>query len=80
MGAAIAAGLYVLTGIPLPVVLGLLSGGVTNTPSLAAGQEMLRTLGAPAPSPRGPTRQPPLPGGGLRPTRAPPPGQGVGGR
>lgn len=47
MGVAVAGGLYVLTDIPLPVVLGLFSGGVTNTPSLAAGQEMLRTLGAP---------------------------------
>ncbi|MBE0532553.1 MAG: putative transporter [Rhodospirillales bacterium] len=48
MGSAVAGGIYALTDIPLPVVLGLFSGGVTNTPSLAAGQEMLRTMGAPA--------------------------------
>lgn len=48
MGAAVAAGIYVVADVPLPVVLGLFSGGVTNTPSLAAGQEMLRTVGAPA--------------------------------
>jgi len=48
IGVCVAAGIYMLTDIPLPVVLGLFSGGVTNTPSLAAGQEMLRTVGAPA--------------------------------
>jgi len=48
MGGAIAAAIYVMSDIPLPVILGLFSGGVTNTPSLAAGQEMLKTMGAPA--------------------------------
>lgn len=34
-----------LAGLPLPVVLGLLAGAVTNTPSLAAAQQMLHEVG-----------------------------------
>jgi len=47
LGAGVAAWLHVGLGIPLPVALGLFSGGVTNTPSLAAGQQILSELGAP---------------------------------
>ncbi len=32
--------------VPLPVILGILSGAVTNTPSLGAGQQILTELGA----------------------------------
>lgn len=46
MGTAIAAGIHIITGLPLPVVLGLYSGGVTNTPSLGAAQQMLKEVGA----------------------------------
>lgn len=34
-----------LFNIPLPVVLGIFSGAVTNTPALGAGQQILRDLG-----------------------------------
>ncbi len=37
--------IYKSSNIPLPVILGILSGAVTNTPSLGAGGETLRTLG-----------------------------------
>ena len=33
--------------LPLPVVLGIFSGAVTNTPALGAGQQILRDLGTP---------------------------------
>jgi putative transport protein len=33
-------------GLPLPVVLGLFSGAVTNTPSLGAAQQVLKEVGA----------------------------------
>lgn len=45
LGSAVAVGVHLLGGVPLPAVLGLLSGAVTNTPSLAAGQEVLGQLG-----------------------------------
>ncbi len=48
LGCLVAAALHTLLGVPLPVVLGLLSGAVTNTPSLGAGQQILGELGAPA--------------------------------
>ena len=38
LGAVIAVGLYEFAGLPLEVVVGLFSGGTTNTPSLAAGK------------------------------------------
>ncbi len=37
--------IYKVADIPLPVILGILSGAVTNTPSLGAGGETLLTLG-----------------------------------
>lgn len=41
LGTAMALGLIPLTGIPLPNMMGLLSGAVTNTPMLGAGQQTL---------------------------------------
>ncbi|WP_156927237.1 putative transporter [Azospirillum halopraeferens] len=48
LGTATAAAIHLVTGTPLAAVLGVYSGAVTNTPSLAAGQEILHTVGAPA--------------------------------
>jgi putative transport protein len=48
LGAATAVAVHAVAGIPLPVILGLFSGAVTNTPSLAAGQQMLAQMGASA--------------------------------
>ncbi|MFU0851043.1 putative transporter, partial [Kluyvera cryocrescens] len=39
--------LHKIFDIPLPVVLGIFSGAVTNTPALGAGQQILRDLGEP---------------------------------
>lgn len=46
LGCLVAAGLHTLLGVPLPVILGILSGAVTNTPSLGAGQQILGELGS----------------------------------
>lgn len=40
--------LHKLFNIPLPVILGIFSGAVTNTPSLGAGQQILAELGGDA--------------------------------
>ena len=45
MGGLVTAVLHKLFAIPLPVVLGIFSGAVTNTPALGAGQQILRDLG-----------------------------------
>lgn len=45
LGAVMAVMVHLFGGVELPVALGLLSGAVTNTPSLAAGQEVLAQLG-----------------------------------
>ncbi len=45
MGGLVTALLHILFAIPLPVVLGIFSGAVTNTPALGAGQQVLRDLG-----------------------------------
>ncbi len=37
--------LHKLFNVPLPVILGIFSGAVTNTPSLGAGQQILAELG-----------------------------------
>lgn len=37
--------LHTLFNVPLPVILGIFSGAVTNTPSLGAGQQILSELG-----------------------------------
>lgn len=42
LGAGVAVALHVLQHLPVPVTLGLLSGAVTNTPSLAAAQQALQ--------------------------------------
>ncbi|QIW15208.1 transporter [Pasteurellaceae bacterium RH1A] len=38
--------LHKLFDVPLPVILGIFSGAVTNTPSLGAGQQVLAELGS----------------------------------
>ncbi|MFC2192684.1 putative transporter [Enterobacter hormaechei] len=48
MGGLVTAILHKLFAIPLPVVLGIFSGAITNTPALGAGQQILRDLGIPA--------------------------------
>ncbi|ANG90913.1 putative transporter [Enterobacteriaceae bacterium 155047] len=45
LGGLVTAILHKLFDIPLPVVLGIFSGAVTNTPALGAGQQILRDLG-----------------------------------
>ncbi|EGD0630092.1 putative transporter [Escherichia coli] len=47
IGGLVNAILHKLFDIPLPVVLGIFSGAVTNTPALGAGQQILRDLGTP---------------------------------
>ena len=47
IGGLVTAILHKLFDIPLPVVLGIFSGAVTNTPALVAGQQILRDLGTP---------------------------------
>jgi putative transport protein len=46
LGCVVALGLHKLFDVPLPVILGVFSGAVTNTPSLGAGQQILAELGA----------------------------------
>ncbi|OAT76858.1 transporter [Mangrovibacter phragmitis] len=48
LGGLVTALVYWLFDIPLPVVLGIFSGAVTNTPALGAGQQILTDLGVPA--------------------------------
>lgn len=47
IGGLVTAILHKLFDIPLPVVLGIFSGAVTNTPALGAGQQILRDLRTP---------------------------------
>ncbi|EPM0800156.1 putative transporter [Klebsiella pneumoniae] len=47
LGGLVTAVLHKLFNIPLPVVLGIFFGAVTNTPALGAGQQILRDLGVP---------------------------------
>ena len=47
LGGLVTAVLHKLFDIPLPVVLGIFSGAVTNTPALGAWQQILRDLGVP---------------------------------
>ncbi|QED71473.1 putative transporter [Escherichia coli] len=47
IGGLVTAILHKLFDIPLPVVLGIFSGAVTNTPALGAGQQILRDPGTP---------------------------------
>jgi len=46
LACAVATVLHKALGVPLPVILGILSGAVTNTPSLGAGQQILTELGS----------------------------------
>ena len=46
LGCVVTALLHKIFNIPLPVILGIFSGAVTNTPSLGAGQQILSELGA----------------------------------
>lgn len=46
VGASVAAGIHVVLGVPLAATLGIMSGAVTNTPSLGAAQEILKEFGA----------------------------------
>lgn len=46
-GALTAGLIHVFGGVPLPAILGVLSGAVTNTPSLGAAQQVLTDLGLP---------------------------------
>ena len=48
MGVLMAVAIHLGIGLPLPVVLGLFSGAVTNTPSLGAAQQVLKEVGASA--------------------------------
>jgi putative transport protein len=48
LGGLVAAILHKVLEVPLPVILGVLSGAVTNTPSLGAGQQILHELGSSA--------------------------------
>ncbi|WP_422446617.1 MULTISPECIES: putative transporter [unclassified Endozoicomonas] len=47
LGGVVATVLHLMFDVPLPVVLGVYSGAVTNTPSLAAGTGILAELGMP---------------------------------
>ncbi|HGK7506797.1 putative transporter [Kluyvera cryocrescens] len=47
LGGLVTTLLHKIFDIPLPVVLGIYSGAVTNTPALGAGQQILRDLGEP---------------------------------
>ncbi|EMA3643656.1 putative transporter, partial [Providencia stuartii] len=46
LGAVVTTVIYKLANIPLPIILGIFSGAVTNTPSLGAGQQILTDLGS----------------------------------
>lgn len=46
LGGVMVVVLHRLFDVPLPVILGIFSGAVTNTPSLGAGQQILSELGA----------------------------------
>ncbi|MBD1227985.1 putative transporter [Xenorhabdus griffiniae] len=46
IGGLVAAIIHKLFDVPLPIILGIFSGAVTNTPSLGAGQQILADLGS----------------------------------
>ncbi|PHM50376.1 putative transporter [Xenorhabdus miraniensis] len=46
IGGLVAAIIHKLFDVPLPIILGIFSGAVTNTPSLGAGQQILVDLGS----------------------------------
>ncbi|WP_439069736.1 putative transporter [Serratia nevei] len=45
-GGVVAAAVHKLFDVPLPIILGVFSGAVTNTPALGAGQQILTDLGS----------------------------------
>ena len=45
LGCVVAIMLYIVFDVPLPILLGIYSGAVTNTPALGAGQQILSELG-----------------------------------
>lgn len=45
LGALLVVVLHLAFGVELPIILGIFSGAVTNTPSLGAGQQILAELG-----------------------------------
>ncbi|MEC6795552.1 putative transporter [Photobacterium sp. S4TG1] len=48
LGCVVAIILYIVFDVPLPILLGIYSGAVTNTPALGAGQQILSELGVSA--------------------------------
>ena len=46
LGMLTAAAIHLIADVPLPAVLGVFSGAVTNTPSLGAAQQILQEVGA----------------------------------
>ena len=48
LGCVVAILLYIVFDVPLPILLGIYSGAVTNTPALGAGQQILSELGVSA--------------------------------
>lgn len=46
LGCVVTALVHKIFDIPLPIILGIFSGAVTNTPSLGAGQQILSDLGS----------------------------------
>ncbi|WP_394167441.1 putative transporter [Photobacterium piscicola] len=48
LGCVVAIVLYIVFDVPLPILLGIYSGAVTNTPALGAGQQILSELGVSA--------------------------------
>lgn len=46
VGGVVTAIIHKLFAVPLPIILGIFSGAVTNTPSLGAGQQILTDLGS----------------------------------
>ncbi|MFZ1874848.1 MAG: putative transporter [Chania sp.] len=46
VGGVVAAIVHKLFAVPLPIILGVFSGAVTNTPALGAGQQILTDLGS----------------------------------
>ncbi len=49
LGVLVTVVIHKVAGVPLPAVLGLFSGAVTNTPSLGAAQQILAEVGRPPP-------------------------------
>lgn len=46
IGGIVTAIIHKLFAVPLPIIIGIFSGAVTNTPSLGAGQQILSDLGS----------------------------------